>query len=198
MKYRLIALLAGVLALSGCGATGDGVKGEVIRMNMQQGAEFSDKVLDETLAAVAPPVKWTHGETTDGSCRGSNTGSITRRRAVMTLISEQRRGNFLGVVERYWKSRGYEITDTAADKEFPAIFASAPGDFRMSLEFGDKGQAFFDVTTPCLQESEVSPPKSETNGPNYAGSEIPYPDQRSDFWSAGTPMPSSTPSKESH
>ncbi|GHC65585.1 hypothetical protein [Streptomyces cinnamoneus] len=189
MKFRTAVMLITALALSGCGADGSGSEREgKAGMDMRQGADRADRILDETLTAIDPSIKWTHGESTQGGCGGSTSGSVTRRRAVMTIISEERRGSFLGVVERHWRKSGYSITGASAHKENPAIFASTPDDFRMSLEFGDKGQAFFDLVTPCLEKSDVSPPKTEPNGPNYAGSDIPYPDQRSDFWSAKAPV----------
>ncbi|MGW1073167.1 hypothetical protein [Streptomyces sp. NPDC002537] len=194
--------MAIALVLSGCGAVGrsGGASKEESKINMQQGAERADLILDQTFSSIAPTVQWTHGESDDVSCGAPDKdavakGTVTRRRVVMTIISSERRGNFLGVVERNWRKSGFAITGTRAHKDNPAIFATAPGDFQVSLIFGDKGQAFFEASTPCLNKSEVAPPKSETNGQNYAGSDVPYPDQRSDFWSVGAPVPSSNPSK---
>ncbi|MEV4435181.1 hypothetical protein [Streptomyces sp. NPDC049585] len=179
------ALVLGILMLTGCSLVNPGNDGKRSgEMNMQQGAERADEILDATFAAIVPSVEWTHRESTHGGCGRSSLGSVTRRRAVMTVISEGRRGSFLGVVERHWKKQGFSITGTAAGGEYPAIFASTPDKFRMSLEFGAKGQAFFDVVTPCLDQSEVHPPRTPANGSNYAGSEVPYPDKHSDFWSA--------------
>ncbi|MEU5430650.1 hypothetical protein AB0H73_34310 [Streptomyces olivoreticuli] len=205
MKFRVIGLLAIALFLSSCGVVGrsdNASKGES-QINMQQGAEQVDQILDQTFSSIAPSVQWTHGESDDVSCGAPDKdalpkGTVTRRRVVMTVVSPERRGSFLGVVERNWRKSGFTITGTRAHKDNPAIFASTPDDFQVSLIFGDKGQAFFEATTPCLDKSDVAPSKSETNGRNYAGSEIPYPDQQSDFWSEATSVPSSNPSKGSH
>lgn len=95
-------LLVGGL-LTGCGMLGEGKKGVAATMNMQDAAEHADGMLDATFRAMKPEVRWAHGQTSSGNC------DLTRRRTVMTIISEERRGNFLGMVERFWKKSGYEI-----------------------------------------------------------------------------------------
>ncbi|MFB6628784.1 hypothetical protein ACFCWY_02730 [Streptomyces sp. NPDC056362] len=172
--------LAGV-ALAGCGAqVGSGARAD---MNMQEAAERADAMLDATLGAVVPEVQWAHDTTTSGSC------TVTRRRAVTTVVSAQRRGSFLGVIERFWKKSGYEITGVNRSQDAPAIFARTPEDFRLSVEVAYKGQAFFDVTTPCVEKSDVAEPASEPSGPAYPYGRIPTPHVRSDFWSATAPAP---------
>ncbi|MGC5344064.1 hypothetical protein [Streptomyces sp. DT171] len=155
-------------------------------MNMQEAAEYSDTVLDATLAAVRPEVQWAHDDTTIGTC------DLSRRRTVTTIISTERRGNFLGVIEQYWKKAGYRITSVNQNKDSPAIFARTPKGFGISLIIGFKGQAFFEVATPCVNESEVAAPTAKPNGPSYEGTEIPRPNVHSDFWSADTPVAAPT------
>ncbi|MEV4943578.1 hypothetical protein [Streptomyces zaomyceticus] len=152
-------------------------------MNMQESAERADAMLDATMSAVAPEVQWDHGTTTSGSCH------LTRRRAVTTIISEQRRGNFLGVIERFWKKSGYVITGVNQSREMPAIHARTSDGFQLALNVGYKGQAFFDVITPCVERSEVAEPTSRPNGPAHPLGKIPTPHVRSDFWSATAPAP---------
>ncbi|MEV2247660.1 hypothetical protein [Streptomyces sp. NPDC049970] len=156
-------------------------------MNMQEAAEYSDSVLDATLRSVKPEVQWAHDDTTSGTC------DLSRRRTVMTIISDERRGNFLGLVESSWKQSGYKITSVNENRESPAIFARTPEGFGVSLIIGFKGQAFFEVATPCVEKSEVAEPTAKPNGPAYEGVEIPRPNVRSDFWSADTPVPSPAP-----
>ncbi|MEV5688205.1 MULTISPECIES: hypothetical protein [unclassified Streptomyces] len=156
-------------------------------MNMQEAAEHSDAMLDATLGAIKPEVQWAHDDTTEGSC------DLTRRRTVMTIISEERRGSFLGMVERFWKRSGYKIISVNPSKEYPAIFARTPKGFGINVEIADKGQAYFEVNTPCVAKSEVAAPAAAPNGPAYEGVEVPRPNVRSDFWSVGTPVPASTP-----
>ncbi|MFF4169194.1 hypothetical protein [Streptomyces sp. NPDC001744] len=179
-RVIVTALLTGML-IAGCG--GQGGRETRADMNMQEAAERADAMLDATLGAVVPEVQWAHDTWTSGSC------TVTRRRTVTTVISEQRRGNFLGVVERSWKKSGYEITGVNKDREMPAIFARTSDGFMMSVEVGYKGQAFFDVTTPCVQKAEVADPVGAPNGPAHPYGKIPTPHVRSAFWSATTPAP---------
>ncbi|NEB73820.1 hypothetical protein G3I40_00965 [Streptomyces sp. SID14478] len=157
-------------------------------MNMQQAAEQADDILDKTFAAVKPPVHWTHSDTTAREC------DVSRRRAVMTIISKERRGSFLGVVERFWKAQGYKQTSHNSDPEYPATYFQTPSGYQVRLRIGSDGQGFFEVATPCVKHSEVDPPKSKTVGPDYSsgsyvGQEIPAPNVRSDFWSLDKPVP---------
>ncbi|MFF0750175.1 hypothetical protein [Streptomyces sp. NPDC004267] len=151
-------------------------------MNMQGAAQQADAMLDATIKSVVPEVVWVHDTTTAGSC------DVSRRRTVMTIISAERRGSFLGVVERFWKTSGYKITAAHPSKERPRLYAVSPDGFGISLVFGYKGQAFFEVATPCVEESEVAESTSKSNGPAYPLGKIPTPNVRSDFWSATTPL----------
>ncbi|MEU5364696.1 hypothetical protein ABZ354_14610 [Streptomyces sp. NPDC005925] len=159
---------------------------------MQEAAERADEILDKTFAAIKPAVHWTHGETTTGSC------DVSRRRAVMTMISPERRGSFLGVVERHWKAEGYRRLGVNRSAKGPATYFETPDQFRVRLLVGGNGQAFFEVATPCVATSPVSPPTADTVGPNYAGGPIPDPDIRSDFWSKPHPISSEAPPTSSH
>ncbi|GGR32302.1 hypothetical protein [Streptomyces roseolus] len=176
--------------LAGCGGQdGDG-RGRN-DMNMQEAAERADAILDATLGAVAPEVQWAHDTWTSGSC------TVTRRRTVTTVISEQRRGSFLGVIERFWKKSGYEITGVNQDREMPSIFARSTDGFLFDLTIGYKGQAFFDLTTPCVEKSDVADPTTKPNGPAYPYGKIPTPNVHSDFWSATTPATTPAPAPSS-
>ncbi|MCP9957176.1 hypothetical protein [Streptomyces sudanensis] len=177
------------MVLASCGfPVGDssGGRGERASLDMQQAAERADAMLDATFEAIVPEVEWTHDTTTAGSC------DVVRRRTVLTVISDTRRGGFLGLVERNWKAKGYRITAVRPHKESPAVYAVSPDGFGIRLLFGYEGQAFFQVATPCVQESKVAESKTPPNGPTYLpGQEIPAPNVRSPFWSAGTPAPPS-------
>jgi hypothetical protein len=187
---RFLVWMASVCVMvAGCGASkGPGADEGARKMDMKEAAERADSILDGTLAAIEPEVKWTHGETTTGSC------DLSRRRAVMTDVSVQRRGAFLGVVDRFWRTSGYEITSVNSDKNFPAIYAKSADGFGISLSIGGKGQAFFEVATPCVEESVVAVPTAKPNGPNYAGGPIPRPNVHDDFWSSKAPQPAASPS----
>ncbi|MFE9372706.1 hypothetical protein ACFYM2_23455 [Streptomyces sp. NPDC006711] len=152
-------------------------------MNMQQAADRADAMLDATFAAIQPEVQWSHTATTAGSC------DVTRRRMVMTIISEQRRGSFLGLIERFWKQSGYVIKSVNPDKQMPVIYAQSRDGFAITVSVGDKGNVDFEVDTPCVQESKVAKPKSKANGPSYEDVwPLPLPNVHSDFWSTDTPI----------
>ncbi|WUT62557.1 hypothetical protein OG257_18240 [Streptomyces sp. NBC_00683] len=151
-------------------------------MDMQEAAERADGILDGVLEEIDPEVKWTHDTTSVGSC------DVTRRRAVMTIVSADRRGSFLGVVDRSWRKSGYRIKSINNDPEVPAIFAQTKDGFGVSLIVGGEGQVFFEVDSPCVQESDVAESTTEPTAPTYEGMEhIPRPNIRSPFWSAGAP-----------
>jgi len=106
----------------------------------------------------------------------------------MTIVSAERRGNFLGVVDRSWRSNGYRMKSINNDPDVPAIFAQTQDGFGVSLIVGGEGQVFFEVDTPCVEESEVAESTTRATAPTYEGMEhIPRPNIRSPFWSAGAP-----------
>ncbi|MCM2412722.1 hypothetical protein [Streptomyces sp. RKAG290] len=149
-------------------------------MDMQGAARRADGILNSVMGAIHPEVQWAHGPTTTGSC------DVTRRRMVMTVVSEERRGNFLGLVDRFWRDSDYRIKAVNRDVEFPAIYAQTSDGFGVSLSVGGKGQAFFEVDSPCVEESEVAESTTPPNGPSYEGVyPLPRPNVHSDFWSAG-------------
>ncbi|MEV7872127.1 hypothetical protein AB0P17_39850 [Streptomyces sp. NPDC088124] len=202
LRFSLAATL--VMLVAGCSIPGTPwdekeEKRMVSKISLQEAAEKGDAILLDTISSVQPPLNWVHYAPTESGCGdytidGKTTGAATRRAAVMTVVSEERRGNLLGVLERLWKKKGYEITGTNPSKDTPAIFARTPEDFRISVKVGAKGQFFFSMATPCFIESEVAPPRTEANGTPFEGSKVPSPSVHSDFWSATTPAPSTPPS----
>ncbi|OSC73674.1 hypothetical protein B5180_16980 [Streptomyces sp. BF-3] len=148
-------------------------------MDMQAAAEWSDEILDSVLQEIRPELRWVHGPTTVGSC------DVSRRRVVMTDISAERRGNLLGVVDRFWRKSGYRMTVINNDVDFPAIYARTRDGFGVRLRIGGEGQAFFQVDTPCVHKSEVARSTSPATAFLDPGAElIPRPNVHSDFWSA--------------
>ncbi|MDX3092346.1 MULTISPECIES: hypothetical protein [Streptomyces] len=175
MKRGILVSALLTSLLTGCGLANSSSDGQDDKMNMQQAADQADALLDSTLSAVKPPVEWTHMATKPRDC------STDRMRAVMTVISKERRGSFLGIVERVWKGKGYTLRATTPDKS-AAYYVSADG-FQASIKFGKAGQAFFEITTPCVERSDVSPPDDNQNGKSYYNQELPDPNVHSDFWS---------------
>ncbi|MFB7919033.1 hypothetical protein [Streptomyces sp. NPDC056061] len=155
------------------GAKGNG-------MNMQEAAERSDSMLDAVLKEINPEVQWAHGPTSTGSC------DVTRRRTVMTIVSEARRQGFLDQVEKFWVKSGYRIKGKNNDEMFPAVYAQTKDGFGISVSVRGKGQVFFEADSPCVKESKVAASASKPNGPAYEGVyPLPRPNVRSDYWSTG-------------
>lgn len=191
IKLRLFFALLALVMAAGCGAAGDTrtPEGKTSDMNMQQAAIKADAIMRRTLSGIRPELRWNHGPSNDSICTGFEdesvrTGSVKRRIAVMTIVSKERRGSLLGVVERDWAARGYRITNVRASGENPAIYASTPDGFRIRVAVGGDGQFFFSVTTPCFAESPVSDPAVEPNTPQRAGEYPQRPDVHDDFWSS--------------
>ncbi|MGC5365036.1 hypothetical protein ACPXCE_25750 [Streptomyces sp. DT24] len=150
-------------------------------MDMQEAADRADGILDAVLKHITPEVQWAHAPTTTGSC------DVSRMRVVMTVISAERRGSFLGLVDRFWRKSGYRIKMVNKDVDFPAIYAQTEDGFGVSLTIGGEGQAFFEVDSPCVRESEVAASGTRANGPGYEGVyPLPRPNVRSSFWSVGS------------
>lgn len=180
MKTRAAVAAVLALLLSGCGATGSASssKESQSKMNLQEAADRADTILDEAFAAIKPPVQWTHLYSMPGDCY------VDRDRSVMTIISAERRGSFLGVLERHWKSKGYKLVATSPNG-LAANFETQDG-FQLEVLIGSNGQAHLSVTTPCVEKSDVGQPTSRPNGPDYSKQKLPEPNVRSTFWSSDT------------
>ncbi|WP_234019533.1 hypothetical protein [Streptomyces sp. CNS654] len=202
MKIRMLVPAFALSMLVGCSFPSfNSPKGEESsRMNMEEAANRAEEILDGTMGAIEPPVTWGRGPSSEPICTdfkndATGGGEVTRRRLALTIISAERRGSFLGVVERYWKKSGYTIKSVRNHPENPAIFASTSDGFGLSLEVGYKGQVFLDVGSPCVTKSEVSDPPADPhsselppnpNDPKDPMADGPWglPYLTSDFWSA--------------
>jgi hypothetical protein len=192
-KGALTLACVAAFSLSGCSASersNDSPPGKsekhAMNMTMQQAADRADAMLDATFGAIKPSVHWTHGATTTGSC------DVSRRRVVMTVISKERMGSLLGLVQRSWEQNGYRIKSVNRDEVFPAIYAQSSDGFGIALTVGADRQVFFEVATPCVEPSEVAAPTTPPNGPAYKYP-IPRPNVHSDFWSSSAASPSGSP-----
>ncbi|MGN5387770.1 hypothetical protein [Streptomyces sp. JL7001] len=190
----VLSVLAFTALAAGCGSGGE--KGDTKpAMHLQQGAERADAILQETLGAVRPELKWNHGPGGSSGCTkgvagaATGTGSAKRSITILTVVSEQRRGALIGVIERDWKSRGYKITSVRQAAEAPAVYASTPDGYSLSVEVAGEGQFFLDAATPCLADSPVMDPMTQPNTHVRSGPFPQRPDERDEFWSAETPVP---------
>ncbi|MCX4691774.1 hypothetical protein [Streptomyces sp. NBC_01408] len=192
--------LAALAAGCGLGAAAGSAKDKgAEKLNMQQGATRADAILQETLGAVQPELRWNHGPGGDAGCTkgiagaATGTGSAKRMISILTIVSEQRRSALMGVIERDWKGRGYVIKNVRADREVPAIFAETPDGYILTAEVGGEGQFFLDAATPCLKDHPVQDPTTRPNTPTRNVQFPPRPDVQDEFWSATTPLPSGSP-----
>ncbi|MFB6816625.1 hypothetical protein ACFCV8_19000 [Streptomyces sp. NPDC056347] len=194
-RFQIVAVALAVgFALSACGSekaqpqadantsttttSTEGTKGN--KMDMQEAADRADGMLDDVLKKIDPEVEWAHGPTTRGSC------DVTRRRTVMTVVSAERRQDFLDQVEQAWRASDFRIRAKNKDTEFPAVYAVTKDGFGLSVSVRAKGQVFFEADTPCVKESKVAESSSVPNGPAYKGVyPLPSPNVRSDHWSDG-------------
>ncbi|MFJ3993121.1 hypothetical protein ACIPWY_31280 [Streptomyces sp. NPDC090032] len=158
-----------------------------MNITMQEAAERADAMLDATLNAIKPEVNWTHSGASEGEC------DVSRERTVMTVISKERRGNFIGVVQRFWEKNGYEIKSVNKSQKFPAVFAQSPDGFGITLLVVKAGQVVLSVDSPCAKKSKVADPTTPPKGPNY-DYPVPEPNVHSDFWSSKEPISTVSPS----
>ncbi|MEU3981402.1 hypothetical protein AB0F77_15030 [Streptomyces sp. NPDC026672] len=184
MRNSVAAASVLALLLAGCGTTGSASssKESQSKMNLQEAADRADTILDEAFAAIKPGVQWTHRYSMPGDCY------VDRDRAVMTIISAQRRGSFLGVLDRHWKGKGYNLVATSPNG-LAAHFKTQDG-FQLEVLIAPNGQAHLSVTTPCVDESDVAQPTSKPNGPDYSKQKLPAPNVKSTFWSSEAPLTS--------
>ena len=128
-------------------------------MDATQARTRIDTLLNETLQAVKPPLKWRDGwynvrENTSGiNDRPDGTAHINRDRYIMTKISQAKFGALLGTVERYWKKQGYTITSINADKRMPAIYARTQDGNRISIEIGYPGNVTITAGVPYIKDT---------------------------------------------
>ncbi|MDI3389853.1 hypothetical protein QIS99_27215 [Streptomyces sp. B-S-A8] len=163
------------------------------RMNMQEAGDRDERLLDESINAVTPQVKWKRYSSNEVACstgvnEPTGTANVKRSRVITTKISEQRRGAFLGLIERHWKKNGYTLTGADADPEMPSLFAKTPDSFAISVEFGYKGAAYFTITSPCAAESSLTFPAGTPGKPDGPEEKPdPTPSHESDYWSSAGP-----------
>ncbi|MDI3390411.1 hypothetical protein QIS99_30090 [Streptomyces sp. B-S-A8] len=179
MKMRLgfmVALL--ITTTTACSITNrsDTDEGSTSEMNLQEAADTADAILDDTFAAIDPPVEWTHNETMAGEC------STERSRSVMTVISRDKQREFMTTVEKHWKAQGFKYRASSRDGE--AVYYWTPDKFQVRLKFGWKNQAHFEVVTPCVKKTPVTHPTSRYDSLDYHGKERPAPNRHSDYWSS--------------
>ncbi|MEU7551929.1 hypothetical protein AB0B01_06095 [Streptomyces sp. NPDC044571] len=200
-RARVVACAVLMTALAACGSGGAGggqtksgdqqvrQTQKASKMDMQQAGEGSEKILDDTLAAIQPPVEWVYGAPLQEACStdlNEPTGrtTVTRSRNIMTVVSPHRRGSLLGVVQRHWEQQGFKVTSVRNDESMPWVRASRPDGFTVSLQVGSVGNVFISASFACAQDSAMTYPAGTPGRPGGPRAEELRPRERSEFWSA--------------
>lgn len=193
----MATLFLGALA-AGCGSGGQehderSDEGRAA-VDMRQAGDRAEGILDDTLKAIEPAVKWDYSTPIeigcgDGSNRPTGTTTVKRSRVVTTKVSATRRGSLLGVVHRHWEKQGYRIVGVNADKDMPNLHAKTQDGFSVSLGVGDIGNVYFDVASPCAAPSGMSFPQGTPGKPGRPDPKVDLtPRYGSDFWSSDEPL----------
>ncbi|AXG77762.1 hypothetical protein [Streptomyces paludis] len=190
---RIVTSVIFSLLLTACG-TEQQAKDRHPNMDMKQAGNRTEELLDATLNAVEPPVEWGYDTSNETACStGLNlptgTTSVHRNRYVSTRVSEQRRGNFFGVIQRYWEKQGFTITSVNADRVMPTLNARTPDGFALSLGVGAIGNVWFAGASPCASDSDLTFPKGTPDKPGGPkGLPDLVPRHESPFWSSTEPL----------
>ncbi|MGW2839701.1 hypothetical protein ACWCWD_18090 [Streptomyces sp. NPDC001493] len=162
-------------------------------LDMEQAGQRAEDILDGTLAAVRPSVAWSHGSPVEAACSAglnepTGTTTVTRSRNILTVVSDERRGNLLGAVQRYWKEKGFTIQSVNSDASMPSIRAKAPDGFAVALEVGSIGNVSVSAGLSCAANSAVTYPAGTPGVPGGPKAEEVRPGERSAFWSSSEPL----------
>ncbi|GAA0580460.1 hypothetical protein [Streptomyces crystallinus] len=187
----LVVLLATLMGLTACGGQtkSENQNDQRVRaMNMQQAGEGSENILDATLAAIQPPVKWSYGAPMQEACSTDlnepmGRTTVTRSRNILTIISPDRRGSLLGVVQRHWESAGFKVTSVRDDESMPWVRATRDDGFSVSLQVGSVGNVFLSASFACAEDAEMTYPSGTPGKPGGPRTEELKPRERSEFWS---------------
>ncbi|NED15980.1 hypothetical protein [Streptomyces sp. SID9124] len=184
MRLLGCALLA--VALTSCGS---GKGREEPKMDMRQAGERAEEILDGTMAAIQPSVKWGRGLTGETACdkgfsEPTGTTSITRSRNVLTVVSRQRRGELFEMIRRYWERQGFRDFDIDSAEDMPRTRAKSPDGLVVVLSAGEIGNVSVTAGFACATDSPMSYPKGTPSQPGGPVKSERIPRERSPYWSA--------------
>ncbi|MFI0712797.1 hypothetical protein ACH4SK_19555 [Streptomyces inhibens] len=159
-------------------------------VNVKQAIKRVDSVLDETLKAVHPRLKWRDDPAHLSERRNSFTNTadgevrVGRERHVRTKISKAKLNELLTIVDKHWRKEGFKtkllnprepsISGTASDGCIVNFSVSGFGDVSIAASVG----AVSDAPSGDIEGEEGDDfPKSPEGGPDYT------PDVRDPYWS---------------
>ncbi|WP_330312197.1 hypothetical protein [Streptomyces sp. NBC_00523] len=186
---RLLGCVLPSMVLTACwGGTGR----EEPKMDMQQAGERAEEILDGTMAAIRPPVKWERDNPSQLACdnglnRPIGATSVYRGRTILTVVSERRRGELLELVQRYWKQQGFGDFETDSDAHMPQIRATSADGLVVILDVGDIGNVYFTAGFSCAKDSEMTYPSGTPGLPWGVTKADGIPRKYSAHWSETAP-----------
>lgn len=188
-RVRLLGCVLLALVLAACQGKKEQ---EESTMDMQQAGQRAEQILDGTMEAIRPPVKWVRGTPAETACstglnRPTGTTTVFRSRNILTVVSKERRGELLEQVRRYWKQQGVRDFDIDSDKDMPGIRATTADEFTVALQVGSIGNIFVRSGAGCVEGSEMTLPAGMPGRPGGPKTEELKPREHSDFWSSGDP-----------
>lgn len=183
---RLLWCVLLVVALTAC----HGGKGrEENKMDMQRAGERAEEILDGTMAAIQPSVKWARGLTGETACstgfnEPTGTTSITRSRNILTVISRQRRAELFELIRRYWDRQGFRDFDIDSGEKMPQTWAKSADGLVVILSAGSTGNISVTAGFACATDSPMSYPKGTPSHPGGPVKSERIPHEHSSYWSA--------------
>ncbi|WP_371629367.1 hypothetical protein OG892_14455 [Streptomyces sp. NBC_00341] len=186
---RLLGCVLLVVVLAACQGEAEP---EEPAIDMQQAGQRAEVILDGTMAAIHPSVKWVHGTPAESACstglnRPTGTTTVFRSRNILTVVSKERRGELLEQVRRYWKQQGARDFSVFSDKDVPRIRARTTDGLAVILQVGSIGNVSVEAGLSCVEDSAMTYPTGTPGQPGGSKKEELMPREHSDFWSSGGP-----------
>ncbi|MGW1180908.1 hypothetical protein ACWD7Y_19745 [Streptomyces drozdowiczii] len=157
-------------------------------MDMQQAGQRAEEILDDTMEAIQPPVKWVRGVAMESPCstdlnEPTGTTSVVRSRNILTVVSERRREELLKTVQGHWEKRGAGDFVIRSGEKRPQIRATTADGLTVTLYVGNAGNVYIRVGFGCAQDSAVTYPEGTPGHPGGPEEPERIPHEHSPYWS---------------
>ncbi|MYQ76720.1 MULTISPECIES: hypothetical protein [unclassified Streptomyces] len=157
-------------------------------MGMQQAGQRAEEILDDTMEAIQPPVKWVRGSTFESPCstglnEPTGTTTVVRSRNILTVVSERRRDELLKMVQRHWEKLGAKDFDIHSDEKMPRIRATTADGLAVTLDVGYVSNVYIRAGFGCAQDSAMTYPKGTPGQPGGPDEPERIPREHSSYWS---------------
>ncbi|MEU8571694.1 hypothetical protein AB0C51_25870 [Streptomyces pathocidini] len=129
-------------------------------MEARHAAQRLDELLDDTLTAIDPGLKWRDGSTevlqrNDAVLNEPNgEATVSKTRYVRTKVSEDKLDRLLKAVEHRWKESGYKVTGISPGE--PGFVGRAPDGFSLRCAVGGAGNVYFDAASSGVEDPGYS------------------------------------------